>query len=74
MDSAKRDQTIPVRATLNLWPETAGLLGLSRNSVYAAAARGDIPTIRIGGRLLVPKTALDRLLMKDVGAPEQKEG
>jgi len=53
------------RATLNLWPETARILGLGRNAVYAAAHRGDIPTVRIGGRLLVPKAALDRMLMLD---------
>ena len=35
---------------------------LSRNSAYAAAARGDIPTIRIGRLLRVPVLALDRQL------------
>jgi hypothetical protein len=51
------------RQTLNLWPETGMILGLGRrNSTYAAAVRGEIPTIRIGGRLLVPKAALERLL------------
>lgn len=43
-------------------PEAGRLIGLSRNSSYEAAARGDIPTIKIGGRLLVPRKALDRLL------------
>jgi excisionase family DNA binding protein len=43
--------------------ETAGTqLGLSRNSAYEAARRGEIPTIRIGKRLLVPIAALDALL------------
>ena len=36
--------------------------GLSRNGAYIAAARGDIPTIRIGRKLLVPIRALERLL------------
>jgi hypothetical protein len=36
--------------------------GLSRNASYAAAARGEIPTIRIGGRLFAIVAALDRLL------------
>ena len=36
--------------------------GLSRNGSYNAAAKGDIPTIRIGKRLLVPRAALERLL------------
>lgn len=36
--------------------------GLSRNPSYAAAARGEIPVIRIGGRLFVPVVALERML------------
>lgn len=51
-----------VRKTYNLWPEVGDILGLRKNAVYAAAHRGEIPTIRIGGRILVPKAALDRLL------------
>ena len=31
------------------------LIGLSRNASYAAAKSGDIPTVRIGRLLLVPK-------------------
>jgi len=38
--------------------------GLSRNGSYAAAARGEIPTIRIGKLLLVPIQAMERLLEK----------
>ena len=43
-------------------PEAGALLGLSRNASYMAAKNGDIPTIRIGRLLKVPKAALDRLL------------
>ena len=35
---------------------------LSRNAAYAAAERGDIPTIRIGRLLRVPVRALERML------------
>lgn len=43
--------------------EAGQVLGLSRSGAYLAAARGDIPTIRIGRKkLLVPKKALERLL------------
>jgi hypothetical protein len=35
---------------------------LSRNASYAAAERGDIPTIRIGRLLRVPVRALERML------------
>ena len=33
-----------------------------RNSAYAAAARGDIPTIKIGKLLRVPVIALEEML------------
>jgi Helix-turn-helix domain len=36
--------------------------GLSRNGSYDAAARGDIPTIKIGRLLRVPVRALERIL------------
>ena len=36
--------------------------GLSRNASYAAAERGDIPTIRIGKLLRVPVRALEQKL------------
>ena len=51
-----------VQPTMDIWPQTGQLLGLSRQSTYDAANRGDIPTIRIGRRILVPTAALARLL------------
>jgi excisionase family DNA binding protein len=42
--------------------EVAALLRISRGSAYEAAKRKEIPTIRIGRRLLVPSDALERLL------------
>ena len=36
--------------------------GLCRNAAYVAAARGEIPTIRIGRLLRVPVRALERML------------
>jgi Helix-turn-helix domain len=38
--------------------------GLSRVSAYAAASRGEIPTIRIGRLLRVPVRALEQMLDK----------
>ncbi len=43
-------------------PETAKILRIGRNSAYEAAHRGQIPTIKIGKRLLVPRKALERQL------------
>lgn len=36
--------------------------GMGKNAAYDAAARGDIPTIRIGRLLKVPTAALRRML------------
>lgn len=56
------------RATLSV-EEAARQLGIGRNQAYEAAARGEIPTIRIGKRILVPKAALAKLLGQ-VDAPK----
>jgi hypothetical protein len=37
-----------------LWPDAGQQAGLGRNSTYKAADRGDIPTVRFGGRRMVP--------------------
>jgi excisionase family DNA binding protein len=42
--------------------QVAVILDLSRDSAYAAVHRGEIPAIRLGRRLLVPKAALARML------------
>ena len=46
-----------------LTPEEAGkVLRLGRSSVYAGIAKGEIPSIRVGHKLLVPRAALEKLL------------
>jgi excisionase family DNA binding protein len=47
-------------------PEAGAMLGLTRNGSYAAAKRGDIPTIKLGKLLKVPKAAFHKLL-EDAG-------
>ncbi len=42
--------------------EAATALGISRAFAYEAVARGKIPCIRIGKRILVPIVGLNRLL------------
>jgi excisionase family DNA binding protein len=54
-------ETETTRRTYNI-EEAAEMLGIGRNQGYEAARRGDIPTIKIGKRLLVPKAALERML------------
>jgi excisionase family DNA binding protein len=48
--------------------EAAVLLRISRGSAYQAAKSREIPTIRIGRRLLVPLAALERMLAGDTAA------
>lgn len=45
------------RVTLTI-EETASLLGLGRSATYEAARRGQIPSRRLGRRVVVPVPAL----------------
>jgi excisionase family DNA binding protein len=42
--------------------EAGALLGISRALAYELVARGDLPSIRLGRRLVVPKAALLEML------------
>ncbi|WFU36299.1 helix-turn-helix domain-containing protein [Bradyrhizobium brasilense] len=61
-DGSKEDKRLVYEV-----PEAGALLGLGRNASYEAAKRGDIPTIRIGKLIRVPKAAFDQMLAR-VGA------
>jgi len=50
------------RMTMPVWPDAGKRLGLRRNATYEAIARGEIPVLRFGRRIVVPRAALDRLL------------
>ena len=50
------------RMTVPVWPDAGQMLGLGRNATYDAVARGEIPVLRFGRRILVPRKALDRLV------------
>lgn len=45
------------KATITI-EQTARLLGLGRTAAYDAAKRGELPTRRLGRRVLVPVPAL----------------
>lgn len=53
-------------ATISI-TEAAALLGIGRNQAYQAAARGELPVLRLGRRLLVPTAPLRRMLGLVVG-------
>ena len=50
-------------------PEAGAMINLSPNSSYAAAKRGEIPTVKIGALLVVPKVLwLKKLGVEDTAA------
>jgi excisionase family DNA binding protein len=53
--------------------EAAAELGISRALAYRAVARGEIPSFRIGKRILVPRARLDRLVLEFMGGPQERK-
>lgn len=47
----------PVRLALSV-TEAAELLGISRALAYELVARGELPSVRLGRRVVVPRVAL----------------
>jgi hypothetical protein len=78
MASANSSRSSPVpKDSLTTGPKTISVphagkvyFGLGRNASYNAAKRGEIPTIKIGGRLCVPVILLERKL-EEAGGPTQ---
>lgn len=70
MDHIKAAESQSAKRTMTI-SEAARELGISRNSGYEAARRGEIPTVRVGRLLLVPRVAFERMLG---GAGLLKEG
>ena len=64
-----RYQTAAKRRTYTV-QEAAQLLGISRGVAYAAVHRGEIPSIKIGTRYVIPKDRLEEMLAGK-GAEEQ---
>lgn len=54
-------------------PEAARRLGIGRSAAYQAARKGQLPILKIGGRLLVPLKALERLLGTAGGAHDSPD-
>ncbi|MCK4387799.1 MAG: helix-turn-helix domain-containing protein [Dehalococcoidia bacterium] len=47
-------------------PEAAAMLGLSRNFTYELVKQGQLPVIRFGKRLLIPRVALEKKLEEGI--------
>lgn len=52
----------PVQSPVLSVAETAELLGLGKEATYRAIAKGEIPSVRIGKKILVPTTQILSLL------------
>ena len=55
------DTEITVRMTMTI-TEAAQALGIGRTLAYELARTGELPTIKLGRRLVVPRWALQRLV------------
>ena len=42
-------------------PEAAALLGLGRETIYDLVNRDELPHVRLGSRVLIPRRALEEL-------------
>jgi excisionase family DNA binding protein len=68
IDSGKPATLADVRhlGAVHVWhptkPDAADVLGVSRDLAYAMARSGELPTIRLGRRVMVPVPELRRML------------
>jgi excisionase family DNA binding protein len=60
-----RDDLQPVERATYTVSEAGQRLGISRATAYRAVKDGDLPSIRIGRRLVVPREAVEQMLAHD---------
>jgi excisionase family DNA binding protein len=70
--NTKTHQMAQERLTLTV-EEAGELLGISRALAYEMARTGQLPTLRFGKRIVVPKKAIESMLERPVASagPEQ---
>lgn len=56
-----KDKNNVSRATYSV-KEAATVLGMTADAVYNAVHRGDVPSFRVGRKILIPKARLDEML------------
>ncbi len=62
---------------MKLYQDVSALINMlprSRAAIYAAANRGDIPSIRVGKRVFIPTTYIDRLRARAEEAGQEGGG
>jgi excisionase family DNA binding protein len=57
----KAESTAALRATLTA-RETADTLGIGLNQVYDGIKSGEIPSFRVGKRIIIPRAAIEKKL------------
>jgi excisionase family DNA binding protein len=60
-----RSKTTKLASAVMSVDEAAAFLGLSRVAAYNAVAKGEIPSLRIGRRWLVPRAKLFAMVGRD---------
>jgi excisionase family DNA binding protein len=73
MKTESRNDGRPRCATVGI-REAALILGIGRNQAYAAARSGDLPVLRIGGRILVSRAVLEKMLEGPLVPPASNLG
>ena len=58
---AKKKKIEPIKLVYTV-PQMSKLLGISDTHGYKVVREEIVPSLRLGGRVVVPKAALDRLL------------
>lgn len=61
----------PDRTLVVTVEEAAIALGISRGLAYQLARSGEIPAIRLGRRLVVPRARLEQMVNQAAGKPQQ---
>ena len=67
-------QSIPRTFTVS---EAATMLGISRTSAFKAVRSGELPSLRFGRRIVIPRAAIEHLLdgSEDLGGtPRTSDG
>jgi len=60
-----RHTTLDKRLCISV-PEAAEMLDISKNFAYELVKRKELPVIRFGKRILIPRIALEKMLEKGV--------
>jgi len=69
------DEARPIEPPLLLRAHEAGrLLGLGRSTVFELIARGELPAVRIGRAVRVPRAALERWVRERSGDEPSASG